>query len=133
MSFYSHSTSLFHDRLLYDVFLFFPQFLICYYAPLCLLPHLSPCCILAIILLQLIVCGQALSHCVQYTVRDILKHWTKDKRQIYLLVDGKETVSHQYFYSVNSDIPTCDFYSHRLSHELWPTASHRIRLCSVPC
>lgn len=34
---------------------------------------------------KLIICGQALSHCVQYTLKDILKHWKKDKKLIYLL------------------------------------------------
>jgi hypothetical protein len=64
--------------------------------------------------MQLIICGQALSHCVQYTVRDILKHWTKDKRQIYLLVDGEKNVSHVNIYI---HIPIRMFNSHRLFHE----------------
>lgn len=25
------------------------------------------------------MCGQALSHCVNYTVRDIVEHWPKDE------------------------------------------------------
>lgn len=28
---------------------------------------------------KLVMCGQALSHCVNYTVRDILEHWPKDE------------------------------------------------------
>lgn len=28
---------------------------------------------------KLVVCGQALSHCVNYTVRDIVQHWPKDE------------------------------------------------------
>ncbi|KAL7533015.1 hypothetical protein ACHAWF_004316 [Thalassiosira exigua] len=28
---------------------------------------------------QLVMCGQAMSHCVNYTVRDIVSHWPKDE------------------------------------------------------
>ena len=28
---------------------------------------------------KLVMCGQALSHCVNYTVRDIAEHWPKDQ------------------------------------------------------
>lgn len=41
----------------------------------------------------LIVCGQAMSHCVNYTVRDIVKHWPKDQRsRIFLLTDCASAV-----------------------------------------
>ncbi len=41
----------------------------------------------------LLVCGQAMSHCVNYTLRDIVQHWddadgtTTDKKPIFLLTD----------------------------------------------
>ena len=42
---------------------------------------------------HLIVCGQAMSHCVNYTLRDIVKRWPQDRRgQITLLVDGASAV-----------------------------------------
>ena len=28
---------------------------------------------------KLVMCGQALSHCVNYTVRDIVDHWPQDE------------------------------------------------------
>ena len=41
---------------------------------------------------KLVVCGQALSHCVNQTVRDIISRWNPDNfGNIYLLEDGKET------------------------------------------
>eukprot|EP01034_Spumella_vulgaris_P030334 gene30334-37531_t len=43
---------------------------------------------------RLIVCGQALSHCVNYTVRDIAADWDKDKlRQIYVIQDCSSPVT----------------------------------------
>lgn len=36
---------------------------------------------------RLIICGQALSHCVNYTTRDILDNWTKETNKIYVLSD----------------------------------------------
>mmetsp|Transcript_24093 Transcript_24093/g.56204 ORF Transcript_24093/g.56204 Transcript_24093/m.56204 type:complete len:366 (+) Transcript_24093:20-1117(+) len=41
---------------------------------------------------KLIVCGQAKSHCVNYTLRDILTHWPKDNADIYLLTDCTSVV-----------------------------------------
>mmetsp|Transcript_17760 Transcript_17760/g.33459 ORF Transcript_17760/g.33459 Transcript_17760/m.33459 type:complete len:298 (-) Transcript_17760:104-997(-) len=42
---------------------------------------------------QLVVCGQAMSHCVNYTLRDIVAHWPKDRlSQIVLLTDGASAV-----------------------------------------
>ena len=38
---------------------------------------------------QLVVCGQALSHCVNFTLRDIVDNWRNDPSSIYLLEDGK--------------------------------------------
>lgn len=46
-------------------------------------------------ILQLIVCGQALSHCVKCTVEDIAEHWENqggdraDLSRLYVLEDGK--------------------------------------------
>lgn len=42
---------------------------------------------------QLIVCGQAMSHCVNYTLRNVVAHWPKDRvSQIILLIDGASAV-----------------------------------------
>ena len=42
---------------------------------------------------HLIVCGQAMSHCVNYTLRDIVARWPKDRLgQITLLTDGASAV-----------------------------------------
>ena len=38
---------------------------------------------------RLIICGQSLSHGVNFTVRDIIDHWSKnDLKKIYVLEDG---------------------------------------------
>ena len=39
---------------------------------------------------RVLICGQALSHCVNYTTRDILKHWvpTRKSSDLVLLLDG---------------------------------------------
>lgn len=37
---------------------------------------------------QLVVCGQALSHCVNFTVRDIVDNWRGDNSKIVILKDG---------------------------------------------
>ena len=43
---------------------------------------------------HLIVCGQAMSHCVNYTLRDLVANWPKDKGldKITLLTDGASAV-----------------------------------------
>lgn len=42
---------------------------------------------------RLIVCGQAMSHCVNYTLRDIVNHWPKEKiANIELLTDCASAV-----------------------------------------
>lgn len=42
---------------------------------------------------RLIVCGQAMSHCVNYTLRDIVKYWNKDEMyKICLLTDCASAV-----------------------------------------
>jgi len=42
---------------------------------------------------RLVVCGQALSHCVNYTVRDIVEHWPKDEMgKLILLNDCASSV-----------------------------------------
>jgi nicotinamidase/pyrazinamidase len=42
---------------------------------------------------RLIVCGQAMSHCVNYTVRDIVNHWPESERsKIELLTDCASAV-----------------------------------------
>jgi len=42
---------------------------------------------------QLVVCGQAMSHCVNYTLRDIVANWPNDRlSQIVLLTDGASAV-----------------------------------------
>jgi nicotinamidase/pyrazinamidase len=37
---------------------------------------------------RVIVCGQALSHCVNFTVRDIVDNWNRDNSDIIVLTDG---------------------------------------------
>ena len=41
---------------------------------------------------HIIVCGQALSHCVNFTTRDILKHWKRSPSRLYLLTDASSPV-----------------------------------------
>jgi nicotinamidase/pyrazinamidase len=42
---------------------------------------------------KLLVCGQAMSHCVNYTVRDIVEHWPEDEmNKITLLKDCASSV-----------------------------------------
>lgn len=44
---------------------------------------------------KVVVCGQALSHCVNFTVRDIVDDWIergKDTRRLVLLTDGMSSV-----------------------------------------
>lgn len=37
---------------------------------------------------RILICGQAMSHCVNFTVRDILAHWPSERRSdLFLLVD----------------------------------------------
>jgi hypothetical protein len=38
---------------------------------------------------QLVVCGQALSHCVNFTIRDIVDNWRGNNSNITILEDGK--------------------------------------------
>jgi nicotinamidase/pyrazinamidase len=39
------------------------------------------------------VCGQALSHCVKYTVNDIIGQWSKEKSRIVILSNASSPVS----------------------------------------
>ena len=41
---------------------------------------------------KLVICGQALSHCVNFTMRDVLANWTKANSQLVLLTDGASAV-----------------------------------------
>ena len=42
---------------------------------------------------RVIVCGQALSHCVNFTVRDLVEHWPEDQRaRIVVLEDCSSPV-----------------------------------------
>ena len=47
---------------------------------------------------KVIICGQALSHCVNYTTRDILKHWipTRNPSDLVLLLDGMYSIMNIY-------------------------------------
>lgn len=38
---------------------------------------------------QVLVCGQAMSHTVNYTLQDLTHHWPGDKKRLVLLKDGK--------------------------------------------
>jgi nicotinamidase/pyrazinamidase len=42
-------------------------------------------------MMQIVVCGQALSHCGNYTLRDIADHFV-DKSRLFLLKDGSSPV-----------------------------------------
>ena len=41
---------------------------------------------------QVIICGQARSHVVKYTVLDILKYWHEDHSRLCILEDGCSSV-----------------------------------------
>jgi nicotinamidase-related amidase len=41
---------------------------------------------------QVLVCGQALSHCVRYTVEDMIKHWGPKLERIVILEDATSCV-----------------------------------------
>ena len=41
---------------------------------------------------QVIICGQARSHVVKFTVLDILKYWVGEKKRLCLLEDGCSSV-----------------------------------------
>ena len=44
--------------------------------------------------MQVIIGGQALSHCVNYTTRDLLRYWTpRDPADLVLLIDGELQLS----------------------------------------
>lgn len=38
---------------------------------------------------KVVVAGEALSHCVNFTMRDIVKHWHHSKSRLVLLKDGE--------------------------------------------
>mmetsp|Transcript_15410 Transcript_15410/g.23238 ORF Transcript_15410/g.23238 Transcript_15410/m.23238 type:complete len:301 (-) Transcript_15410:237-1139(-) len=40
----------------------------------------------------LVVCGQALSHCVNFTVRDIMNNWRNNASTVHLLTDASSSV-----------------------------------------
>jgi nicotinamidase/pyrazinamidase len=42
---------------------------------------------------RVIICGQALSHCVNFTARDIISRWSGDKRNLIVLTDCSSTVA----------------------------------------
>eukprot|EP01035_Chromulina_nebulosa_P024622 gene24622-32065_t len=47
---------------------------------------------------RLLICGQARSHCVNFTTRDIRDNWPDDRsHQIYVLEDGCSSVQSPYF------------------------------------
>jgi hypothetical protein len=41
---------------------------------------------------QLLICGQAMSHCVNYTTRDIIEHWDRSMSGVVVLTDGTYAV-----------------------------------------
>ncbi|KAJ1442098.1 hypothetical protein B484DRAFT_412622 [Ochromonadaceae sp. CCMP2298] len=41
---------------------------------------------------RVIIGGQALSHCVNYTTRDLVKYWTREPQHLVLLTDGASAV-----------------------------------------
>lgn len=50
---------------------------------------------------QILICGQALSHCVNFTLRDIVKHWRGEMSKIVLLMDGMHIVNHIFSTLIN--------------------------------
>ena len=43
---------------------------------------------------KVLVCGQAKSHCVNYTVRDLVQYWPKDQlHKIHILTDTMSSVT----------------------------------------
>ena len=42
---------------------------------------------------QLIICGQAMSHAVNATLRDLVNHWRGDKGKLEFLQDGTLTIT----------------------------------------
>ena len=57
---------------------------------------------------KVVVCGQALSHCVNYTTRDVLKNWTgRNPADIILLTDCNQLFcAYCYIYSPINDFLT---------------------------
>ncbi len=57
---------------------------------------------ICVLLLQLLICGQALSHAVNYTVRDIVKDWNRlpgyNLANIHLIVDGNKSFILRFIY-----------------------------------
>jgi hypothetical protein len=40
--------------------------------------------------IQLLICGQALSHCVNYSTLDLINHWEpREFSDLYIVTDGK--------------------------------------------
>jgi len=58
---------------------------------------------------RLIVCGQSLSHTVNYTMRDLLSHWKKEPSKLALLKDGS---------SANPDLDPGKFDSEKFWNDM---------------
>ena len=55
-----------------------------------LIQYTTPTIYICLSYIQLLVCGQALSHCVNFTFSDLLDEWPADKRaRLVLLTDGR--------------------------------------------
>ena len=42
---------------------------------------------------QVLICGEAKSHCVNYTMRDLLANWTSDPDRLVLMEDCSSAVT----------------------------------------
>jgi nicotinamidase-related amidase len=80
----------------------------------------------------LVVCGQARSHCVNYTVRDILANWVGDKSRIILIedamndVDNYKVVGERFISDMRRlgvTVMTTDEFCHRMNSNMPLTES----------
>jgi len=60
---------------------------------------------------RVLVCGQAMSHCVNYTMRDLIDHWGKDLSKLVLLKDGCSPVT-------TFERAAADFQQHCVKHKV---------------
>ena len=66
--------------------------------------------LIAVRCVEVIIGGQALSHCVNYTTRDLLRYWTpRDPADLILLLDGKHTnTAKWHVFPLNYRVVSCN-------------------------